>query len=79
MVLNGKETTSMVTVQEQYLTDREGKRVGVVLDLEQFQRIIEDLEELEDIRAYDAAMASSDEVIPFNQAIAEIGRKRTMS
>ena len=41
----------MVTMQEQYLTDREGKRVGVVLDLEQFQRIVEELEELEDIRS----------------------------
>ena len=66
----------MVTMQEQYLTDREGKRVGVVLDLEQFQQIIEELEELEDIRAYDAAMASGDEVIPINQAIAEIEQKR---
>lgn len=76
MVSSDEETTSMVTMQEQYLTDREGKRVGVVLDLEQFQRIIEELEELEDIRAYDAAMASGDEVIPFDQAIAEIEQKR---
>ena len=66
----------MVMMQEQYLTDREGKRVGVVLDLEQFQRIVEELEELEDIRAYDAAMASGDEVIPFDQAIAEIEQSR---
>ena len=66
----------MVTMQEQYLTDREGKRVGVVLDLEQFQRIIEELEELEDIRAYDAAMASGDEVVPFDQAIAKIEQSR---
>ena len=66
----------MVMVQEQYLTDREGKRVGVVLGLEQFQQIIEELEELEDIRAYDAAMASGDEAIPFNQATAEIEQSR---
>ena len=66
----------MVTMQEQYLTDREGKRVGVVLDLEQFQQIIEELEELEDIRAYDTAMASSDEIVPFDQAIAEIEQAR---
>ena len=66
----------MVTIQEQYLTDREGKRVGVVLDLEQFQRIIEELEELEDIRAYDAAMTSGDEVVPFDEAITEIEQTR---
>ena len=66
----------MTVVQEQYLTDREGKRVGVVLELEQFQRIIEELEELEDIRAYDAALASGDDIIPFAQAIAEIEQTR---
>ena len=68
----------MVTMQEQYLTDREGKRVGVVLDLEQSQQIIEEPEELEDIRAYDAAMASGDEVIPFDQAVAEIGKSKPL-
>ncbi|MGI4790821.1 MAG: hypothetical protein ACRYFS_18475 [Janthinobacterium lividum] len=66
----------MVSVQEQYLTDREGKRVGVVLDLEQFQRILEDLEELEDIRAYDIAKASGNEAILFDQAVAEIEQRR---
>ena len=55
----------MAGLDEQYLTDREGRRVGVVLGLEQFQHI---LEELEDIRAYDAALDSGDETIPFDQA-----------
>jgi hypothetical protein len=34
------------------------------------------LEELESIRAYDAAKASGDEVIPFEQAVTEIERER---
>ena len=34
----------------------------------------EDLEELESIRAYDAAKASGNEAIPFKQAVAEIGQ-----
>lgn len=66
----------MVALQEQYLTDREGNRVKVVLDMEQFQQILEELEELDDIRAYDAAKASRDEAIPFEQAIAKIRRQR---
>jgi len=65
----------MTVLQEQYLTDREGKRVGVVLDIEQFQRIVEELEELEDIHAFDPVQTSGDEVVSFDQAIAEI---RTM-
>ncbi len=66
----------MMALQEQYLTDREGNRVKVVLDIEQFQQMLEDLEELDDIRAYDAAKASGDEAIPFDQAMAEIDQKR---
>ena len=47
-------------------------RVAVVLDLEEYRRLIERLEELEDIRAYDEAKATEDEIIPFEQAIEEI-------
>ncbi len=36
----------------------------------------EALEELESIRAFDAAKASNDEAIPFEQAVAEIERDR---
>ena len=64
----------MTALQEQYLTDREGNRVKVVLDMDQFQQILEELEELDDIRAYDAAKASGDEAIPFEQAMAEVRR-----
>ena len=66
----------MTALQEQCLTDREGNRVKVVLDMDQFQQILEELEELDDIRAYDAAKASGDEAIPFDQAMAEIDQKR---
>ena len=66
----------MTALQEQCLTDREGNRVKVVLDMDQFQQMLEELEELDDIRAYDAAKASGDEAIPFDQAMAEIDQKR---
>jgi len=64
----------MTALQEQCLTDREGNRVKVVLDMDQFQQMLEELEELDDIRAYDAAKASGDEAIPFEQAMAEVRR-----
>ena len=37
---------------------------------------VQALEELESIRAFDAAKASDDETIPFEQAVAEIERNR---
>ncbi len=66
----------MIALQEQYVTDHQGNRIGVFLDLKQFQSLLEELEELEDIRAYDAAKESGDETIPFDQAIAEIEQRR---
>ena len=40
--------------EEQFLTDANGKRTGVVLDLETYERLREAEEELADIHAYDA-------------------------
>lgn len=42
----------------------------------QWYQLQQSQEELEDIRAYDAAMASGEEVVPFDQAIAEIEQQR---
>lgn len=39
----------------QFLTNREGERVGVLLDLKTYERLCEAEEELADVKAYDAA------------------------
>ena len=63
-----------------YMADENGKRVGVLLGIGRYERLIEDLEELEDIRAYDEAVAElergEDELIPFDQAVREIEEGR---
>jgi hypothetical protein len=41
--------------EEQFLTDAKGKRMGVVLDLQTYERLCEAEEELADIQAYDSA------------------------
>ncbi len=66
----------MAIPTERFLVDEEGHRVGVLLDIGEYQRILEDLEELESIRAYDAAKASGDEAISFEQALQEIKKSR---
>ena len=40
---------------EQFITDAQGKRVGVLLDLRAYERLREAEEELADIQAYDTA------------------------
>jgi hypothetical protein len=61
---------------ERFIKDRKGRKVSVVLPIEDFRKIQKDLEELESIRAYDAVKASNDKIIPLDQAIAEIERDR---
>jgi len=61
---------------QKYLVDEKGNRIGVFLDIEDYLKILDELEELESIRAYDTAKASGDEVIPFEQATEEIERER---
>ena len=60
--------------KENYVVDEKGNRIGVVLDIADYRRLLEELEELESIRAYDVAKASGDEAIPLEQAISEIER-----
>ena len=66
----------MLAIKERYLVDENGARVSVLLDMDDYRRLLDELEELECIRAYDAAKVVNDEVIPFEQAIADIERNR---
>ncbi len=65
----------MSALNERYITDAEGKRIAVVLDLETFERLVDAQEELEDIRDAEATRAAiesgEEEVIPLEQAMAE--------
>jgi len=66
----------MPKFKENYVVDDQGNPIGVVLDIADYRKLLEELEELESIRAYDAAKASGDEAIPFAQAVAEIEQNR---
>ncbi|WP_297056669.1 hypothetical protein [Thermosulfurimonas sp.] len=59
-----------------FVIDEKGNKKAVILPIEVYQEILEKLEELEEIRAYDEAKASGDEVIPFEVAIKEIEDSR---
>jgi len=62
-------------LKEKYVVNAKGKRVGVILDIKEYEKLLADLEELQDIRAYDEAMASGEEAIPLEQALEEIKRR----
>lgn len=61
---------------KQFVVDDQGNRVGVLLGMREYERVLDELEELESIHAYDAAKASGDDSISFDQAAEEIERDR---
>lgn len=53
--------------------ERYGKPAAVVISPERHDELLAALEELEDVRAFDAAMAEEGENIPWEQVKADLG------
>lgn len=66
----------MLTLNPQYITDSQGKKISVVLSMKEFETIMEELEDLEDVRLYDKAKKSKQEYIDAEQAFKEIEESR---
>ncbi len=66
----------MAVPKHRFIVDDQGEKTAVILDLVEYKKLLEEAEELEAIRAYDAAKAAGDEAIPFEQAVREIERNR---
>ena len=47
-------------METQFLTDEKGKRTAVVMPIEKYNKLIEKLEDLEDVRLYDEAKRDDD-------------------
>ena len=55
----------MTPINPEYVTDENGRKTSVLLPIEEWESIREALEELDDIRAYDEAKASSGDPVSF--------------
>ena len=58
-----------MAAKERFLIDENGTRTAVLIDVEYYQKLLDALEELESIRAYDEAKESGDEIVSFEQAV----------
>jgi hypothetical protein len=54
---------------QQILRDNNGNNIGVFMPFEDYQKIMDQLEELEDIRDFDAAIVKNEEIIPLKEAV----------
>ncbi len=66
----------MGALRQQFIEDQQGNRIAVLMPIDQYNKMLEQLEEMDDIRSYDAAKAEKDEIISFDQALNEIERER---
>ena len=62
----------MVTLHPEYVVDEQQHRKAVLLPAAEWREVVGELEELDDIRAYDAAQPHAADRLPFEQAVREI-------
>ncbi|MFN0145489.1 MAG: hypothetical protein ACKVT1_03180 [Dehalococcoidia bacterium] len=63
-------------ITAQYVVDEEGKRVSVLVPVDQWEKLLDDLEDLWDTRALDDALAEGGEPVAWEDLKAELDRAR---
>ena len=69
---NSKPSSSNTEQAVRYIVDADGKRTEVVLPIVLYERLLEELEELEDIRDFDVAMKDHD-FVPWEEVKKQLG------
>jgi PHD/YefM family antitoxin component YafN of YafNO toxin-antitoxin module len=65
----------MFELKEKYIVDANGNKVEVVIDYESFKHLMEEVEELEAIRAFDKAKSVNEEMIPLEEALKQVEKE----
>ncbi len=63
-------------MKHQFITNDKGKKVAVIIPIADYERIIEKLEMLADIKAYDEVNSVNEPFVPYGKAIKQIEGKR---
>lgn len=66
----------MTATETQFVTDERGDRVAVLIGIERYRELLDALDEIDAIRAYDEATASGETPIGFEDAVREFERDR---
>ena len=66
----------MQTINPQFITDKKGNRISVIIPVTEFEIILDELEELEDIRLRDEAKSDNESAIHIDKAFEIIETKR---
>ena len=66
----------MIATVPQYITDIYGKKISVILSVRDYECLLEELENKEDVRLYDEAKTSKQEYLPAEEVFRSIEAKR---
>lgn len=66
----------MKVIEKQFITDKKGKQISVIIPMKDYYFILEELEELEDIRLFDKAKKKKQSFINAEDAFKAIEYKR---
>jgi PHD/YefM family antitoxin component YafN of YafNO toxin-antitoxin module len=68
-------------METRYVTDEKGERLGVILDVREYERLMEALEDLADLRAADETLQAiargEEELLPLDEAVQEMEEERS--
>ena len=59
----------LTLVKPQYITDENGKKVSVVIPVSEYERMIEELEDIDDVRLFDEAKTDSAPSMAFDEYV----------
>lgn len=59
-----------------FRTSKKGQKISIELTVKEYEQLLEDLEYLDSIRAYDAAKSSGETPIRFEEAVRQIEQSR---
>ena len=60
----------------QYITDKKGKKIAVILSIEDYKKMLDQLEAIEDVKLYDRAKKNPEESLVAEEAFKFIESER---
>jgi|EndMetStandDraft_4_1072995.scaffolds.fasta_scaffold35998_4 PHD/YefM family antitoxin component YafN of YafNO toxin-antitoxin module len=59
----------LALVKPQYITNEDGEKVSVIIPLSEYERIVQELEDIEDVQLFDEAKKSSEPPMSFDEYV----------
>lgn len=63
-------------MKTQFITDDHGNKIAVILPIKDYQKMLDNLEEMEDIKLSDEVKARKEETLPFSEYLRKRKKKK---